>query len=703
MKHYRTCNLCEAMCGLVIDYDGEKVNSIKGDPQDPFSQGHICPKAVALQDLHSDPDRIRKPLKKVDGTWQEMEWEEAFDYVAEQLKRVQASYGKDAVALYQGNPSVHNLGHMLYGPAFARALRTKNKYSASSVDQLPHHLVSQAMFGHMMLIPIPDLLRTDFILVLGANPMVSNGSLMTCGGFSDKLKGLKDRGGKMVVIDPRFTETAAKANQHYFIKPGTDALLLLEMLRYLVLDKGVSIPNDQKSYYKNWEVLVSALTELPHDISIPTGIPILEIHRLAQQFLEAKTAVCYGRMGVSTQAFGSLTQWLINLLNIVTGNFDQPGGALFNTPAVDVVKLLGAKGTQHKQGRYHSRVRNLPEFYGELPVATLADEILTEGPGQVKALITAAGNPVLSTPQGNRLKTGLKQLEFQVAIDIYLNETTRHADVILPPTTGLEQAHYDLIFNTFAIQNVAKYSAPLFERSRKAKYDWEIFKALTLRLQSKKTPWYAKLWNKWTTPERLLDLALRTGPYGQLNSWKPGGLTLKRLRRHPHGLVMGPLKSQIPQRLFTKDQKVDLTPKLLQEDLNRLINNPKPNGDLVLIGRRGLRDNNSWMHNISRLVKGPNRCTVLMHPHDATQRGLQQGQTVTVQSRVGKISIELQVTDEMMPGVVSIPHGWGHESTDSQSVASKAPGVSINELTDAQLLDEPSGNAAFSGVKVEVF
>ncbi len=703
MKHYRTCNLCEAMCGLVVEMEGEIISSIKGDPQDPFSKGHICPKAVALQDLHQDPDRLKKPLRKVNGQWQEISWSSAFDYVIANLKRIRKQYGNDAVALYQGNPSVHNLGHMLFAPEFARVLKTKNKYSATSVDQLPHHLVSQNMFGHMMLIPIPDLLATDYFLVLGANPMVSNGSLMTCGGFSDKLKSLKSRGGRMVVVDPRLTETAAKADQHHFIKPGTDALLLLELLRILVVEKGVTPEANLQNHLNGWGQLVQLLKSIPVGISQATGIALDEVKQLADDFNEARSAVCYGRMGVSTQAFGSLTQWLINLLNITTGNFDRPGGALFNQPAVDVVKLLGAKGTQHKFGRYHSRVRKLPEFYGELPVATLADEIFTEGPGQIKALITSAGNPVLSTPQGNRLAEGLKKLEFQVAIDIYLNETTNEADVILPPATGLENAHYDLIFNTFAIQNVAKYSAPLIKRKPGMLYDWEIFKELTQRLQPPKTPWLKKRWQKWITPQRLLDLALRTGPYGQFSSWKPGGLTLKRLQKQPHGIVLGPLASQLPQRLFTKDGKIQLTPEALVKDLDRLLQQKPKISDLLLIGRRGLRDNNSWMHNLPRLAKGPNRCTVLMNPKDAGARGLQDGQKVTVRSRVGAISIDLHISDEMMPGVVSIPHGWGHSTASTQAVANSNPGVSINDLTDSNLLDEPSGNAAFSGVSVEVF
>ncbi|MDH3708622.1 MAG: molybdopterin-dependent oxidoreductase [Cyclobacteriaceae bacterium] len=704
-KHFRTCNLCEAMCGLVIEHQGNQIVSIKGDPEDPFSQGHICPKAVALQDLHQDPDRLRKPVKKVNGRWKEIAWPEAYDLVTNGIKEVQQKYGNDAVALYQGNPSVHNMGSMLYGPAFARSLKTRNKFSASSVDQLPHHVVSQHMFGHLMMIPVPDIDRTHYLLMLGANPMVSNGSLMTCGGFPRRLKALQDRGGKMVVIDPRYSETAAKAHKHLFIKPGTDALLLLEMVKTLIQD-GMEPPEKLLGMTQGWQQLLDLVKLLPEDLCPNTGIDKASAQQLAREFAAAETAVCYGRMGVSTQPHGSLVQWLIHILNLITGNFDQPGGAMFTKPAVDIAKALGKNGTERKQGRFASRIRQLPEFFGELPVAALLEEIITPGEGQIKALITSAGNPVLSTPQGHDLGEALKTLEFQVAIDIYINETTRHAQVILPPTTGLETDHYDLAFHTFAVRDFTKFSTALIKPADDTQHDWQIFKTLTHRLDSigrKKGRWWQRAFVRWSTPRRLLDLALRFGPYGQLNSWKPGGLTLSRLRSKPHGIDLGALKPCLPARLFTNNKCIQLVPDFISLDITKLLSyGQAENSQLLLIGRRQLRSNNSWMHNIPRLMKGAERCTLLMNPRDAASRHLQHGQKVQVTSRVGSIPITLEISEQMMPGVVSIPHGWGHQTTETLSVAQSHGGSSINDLTDTLELDGPSGNAAFSGIRVEV-
>ncbi len=690
------------MCGLVIDHKDGHIISIKGDPDDPFSKGHICPKALALQDLHNDPDRLKKPLRKTVSGWQEISWEDALYQVSSGIKKIQEKYGQDAVALYQGNPSVHNLGTMLFAPAFARALRTKNKYSATSVDQLPHHVISQQMFGHMMLVPIPDIDRTDFFLVLGANPMVSNGSLMTTGGFSHRLKSLQARGGEMVVIDPRYSETATLAHRHIFIQPGTDALFLLEMVRTLLVE-GLTPDTKLLKMISGWDQLKKIILEQPAEIAYPTGIQLPDIQSLARDFASASSAVCYGRMGVSTQAFGSLCQWLINVLNIITSNFDRAGGAMFAQPAVDIVKALGKNGTQKKMNRWYSRVRKLEEFFGELPVATLADEIITEGQGQIKALITSAGNPVLSTPNGKRFSHALGMLEFQVAIDIYINETTKHADIILPPATGLETDHYDLVFHNFAVRNTVKFSEALFPPDPNARYDWQIFKELTKRLRNKHIPWWKKVFEKWSTPRRLLDLALRLGPYGQIGGRKLGGLSLKKLRKHLHGIDLGPLEPCLPSRLFTRDKRMDLIPDLMVPELKRLreTRTSLRNSELLLIGRRQLRSNNSWMHNSQRLVKGPNRCTLLMHPSDAQIRDLQNGKSVKVHSETGEIHLPLQISKDIMPGVVSIPHGWGHLEVPL-TIASENPGASINDLTDHMLLDQFSGNAAFSGVPVEV-
>ncbi|EAY30754.1 molybdopterin oxidoreductase family protein [Microscilla marina] len=713
--HYRTCHLCEAMCGVEITTEANTIVSIKGDKKDPLSAGHICPKAYGLKDVHEDPDRLKQPIKRTAKGWVKISWEEAYAEVVQNIKSIQHTHGKNAVGIYKGNPNVHNLGGQLYGANFSRSIKTKNNFSATSVDQLPHHLASWGMFGHSLLTPIPDINRTDYMLIMGANPLVSNGSLMTAPGFGQRLRALQTRGGKAVVIDPRKTETATKASEHHFIRPGTDAVFLLALL-HVIYDENLTNLGKLADIVTHQAIipeLVKAFT--PEKTAPITGISAETIRQLACEFAQAKTAVAYGRMGLSTQAFGGVCQWLINVLNIVTGNFDQPGGAMFTTPAIDVVGLLGAIGATGSLGRWKSRVRALPEFGGELPVCTLAEEILTEGEGQIKAMVTIAGNPVLSTPNGTQLNQAFAQLDFMVAIDIYLNETTRHAHIILPPATGLESEHYDLIFHSFAVHNTAKFSSRLFDPVPEAKHDWEILQDLANLLNGEpSTPQEKEKQQKnlfgRLSPEAILDLALRTGRYGSKYHKGSNGLNLQKLRAQPHGVDLGPLQPSLPKRLYTKNKQIILAPELFIQDLKRVekvfwneAKTPDQQFDLYLIGRRQLRGNNSWMHNSERLTKGSNRCTMHMHPQDAQKRRLQQGQMATVSSRVGNIDIQVEITDQMMPGVVSIPHGWGHHYSDIRlQTAQQRPGVSINDLTDELLIDELSGNAAFSGVPVKV-
>ncbi|MCO5183424.1 MAG: molybdopterin oxidoreductase family protein [Anaerolineae bacterium] len=709
--HYRTCNLCEAMCGIVITLDGDQITAIRGDKDDPFSQGHICPKATALQDIHADPDRLRHPVRRTATSWQRISWDDAFSEVVRQIQRIQSECGRNAVAVYQGNPNVHNTGAMLYGAPFIRALRTRNRFSATSVDQLPHHLAALTMFGHQLFIPVPDIDRTDYLLMLGANPLVSNGSLMTAAGVDRRLKAIQARGGKIVVIDPRCTETAQKADAHHFIRPGSDVLFLLALLHVIFAEDWVT-PARLETVVKGLESVRHIVAPFaPAVVADVTGISAETIHQIAADFVTAPTAVFYGRMGVSTQQFGSLCHWLINVLNIVTGNFDEPGGAMFPLPAIDIVGLQAMMGSFGNFDRYRSRVRELPAFGGELPVAALAEEITTPGGGQIKLLITNAGNPVLSTSNGAQLDSALATLDFMVSIDIYINETTRHADIILPPTTGLETEHYDLVFHNFAVRNSAKFSPALFEPDEDTRHDWQILRELRDRLEGFEPgskPHSADIFRRFK-PRQLLDLGLRFGPYGSRGGRQRGdGLTLFKLRQQPHGVDLGPLQPVLPQRLFTKDRMIDLAPGLFLEDVDRAARlletqHSADAFDLRLIGRRQLRSNNSWMHNSARLVKGKNRCTLLINPVDARARALQNGDLAVVTSRIGSVTIEVEISADMMPGVVSVPHGWGHGRTGSRlRIANERPGVSVNDLTDETLIDTLSGNAALNGVPVHV-
>jgi anaerobic selenocysteine-containing dehydrogenase len=708
--HFRTCTLCEAMCGIVVETDGGRVTTIRGDRADPFSRGHICPKAMGLKDLHEDPDRLRRPVRREGARWQEISWEDALDETARRLRAVQDAHGRDAVALYQGNPTVHNYGSLLFAPPFARTLRTRNTFSATSVDQLPHMLAAHWMFGHQLMLPIPDLDRTRFLLVLGANPVVSNGSLMTAPDVTRRLRAIRERGGRMVVVDPRRTETSELADEHHFVRPGGDAFLLLGLLHALFAEQRTSLGRCAPFTSGLDEVRALVLRFPPERVAGRTGIEASAIRALARSFASAESAVAYCRVGASTQEFGALACWLVTVLNVVTGNLDREGGAMFTLPAVDILKRIG----RGHFGKWKSRVRGLPEFSGELPVAAMAEEMDTPGATQIRALVTSAGNPVLSTPNGGRLERALAKLDFMVSVDFFVNETTRFAHLILPPTGPLEHDHYDLAFHALAIRNTTKYSEALFAPAEGTRHDWQIFNELTWRMTRGGT--LARLRARAQAaalarlgPHGMLDVALRIGPRGASALPPRRGLRLRDLREAPHGIDLGPLEPCLPERLFTRDGRLALAPPQLVDDVARLearlaqdVERPRA-GTLELIGRRELRSNNSWMHNSLRLVKGPARCTLRMHPGDAAARGLAQGALVRITSRVGEVVAPVDISDEMMPGVVSLPHGWGHDRQGARlAVAAAHPGVSINELTDDQAIDALSGNASFSGVPVEV-
>ncbi|MCX6400070.1 MAG: molybdopterin-dependent oxidoreductase [Propionibacteriales bacterium] len=693
------CNLCEATCGLLLTIDDGRVTGARGNPEDPLSRGHICPKGVAIGDIHADPDRLRRPVRRIgegqDARWEEISWDEAFDLVADRLTATIREHGDDALAIYLGNPNVHSLGSMTHGVALTQSFRTHNKFSATSVDQLPHQFLGHLLYGHQLLLPVPDIDRTSYFLVFGANPMASNGSLMTVPDFPGRLRELKARGGRMVVFDPRRTETAKVATEHHFVRPGTDAWVLLALLNVLFAE-GLTRPPSYADGLDEVERLVQDFT--PALAAQMSGIPAAEIERVAREFAAADGAAAYGRIGVSTQEFGTLCQWAVQLLNLVTGNLDRVGGVMLTNPAIDVIGR-GLIGRGHHD-RFRSRVRQAPEFAGELPVSVLREEIDTPGDGQVRALLTIAGNPVLSTPDGVALDRSISGLDFYAAIDIYLNETTRHADVILPPTTLLERDHYDLAFHVFAVRNTARFTPAIFEKSRDQRHDWEIFRELYLRV-ARRLPRKAPLKRRLVgaarmrmSPTFLIGMLLRTGR----------STTLTDLRKHPEGVDLGALQAgQLPGRLGTKDKRIHAAPAIVVEDLDRLRAHEAPGSDqLLLIGRRHQRDCNSWMHNSERLTRGQERHQLLMHPGDLDARGLVDGAVVTVKSRVGAVSVAVKATEDVMPGVVSLPHGFGHQYAGTRmGIAAEVVGVSINDLTDTDRLDL-SGNAALSGVPVTV-
>ncbi len=698
--YYRSCHFCEAICGLEIKLDeNEQIVSIKGDKNDPFSQGYICPKATALQDLHEDPDRLRQPVKRVGNQWQQISWQQAFEETADRLVGIAKQYGNNAIASYMGNPSVHNYGLLTHGHAFLSLFRSKNRFSATSVDQLPQQLMSLLMFGHQLLIPVPDINRTDLMIIIGGNPMASNGSMMTAANFRQRVKDLQQHGGKLIVIDPRRTETAEVADQHWFIRPGTDAALLLAMLNTLYQEQRVN-PAHLSDFLENTEQLESWLKPFTAErASGITGIPVESIKQLARDLANTERAVCYGRMGISVQAYGSVCQWAVYLLNILTGKLDAVGGAMFTTPAWD----SAAPGTRAGSfNRFQSRVSGLPEFNGELPASVLAEEILTPGADQIRALVTMAGNPILSNPNGRQLDRAFESLDFIVAIDPYINETTRHADIILPPTSPLERNHYDISFNLFAVHNITRFNRAVFEKPEDSYHDWEICEAIAERISQRMGIDYTTK----PSPEQILDASLQNGPYGK-RSEHPLALDLDTLQQQDHNLDLGPLQPCLPSRLSTPNKHINCAPEVVIADLARveqqLFANAVTEDQLTLISRRHVRSKNSWMHNYRRLVKGKDRCDLRMHPEDADQLQLTDGSTVEINSRTGSVQAKLTISDEMMRGVVSLPHGWGHNRPGTQlRIASEVAGVSINDLTDERHYDPVSGNAALNGVPVSV-
>ena len=696
-----TCMLCEAVCGLSVELDGATVRSVRGDAEDPFSHGHICPKAAAIPDVQGDPDRILEPQRRELKTWSPVSWEVALDEAGERLAEIQRKHGRSSVAVYLGNPSVHSYAALLALPLFGRAMGTRARFSATSIDQLPHMLAALEMFGHQLLLPVPDVDRTSYFLMLGANPLASNGSLMTAGGIGRRLEQLRARGGTLVVVDPRRTETAAIADRHLAIRPGTDALFLLALLHVVFAEDRVQLRHLGAFTDGLPKLREVALRFSPEKVAARTGLAAATIREVARAFLSAPAAVAYGRVGACTQEFGGLAAWLVVALNAVTGNLDREGGFMFTTPAADLVAVANRTGDRGHFGRWRSRVRGLPEFGGELPAATLAEEIDTEGEGRIRALVTFAGNPVLSTPNGARLERALPRLDYMVSIDLYRNETTRHANLILPTSFGFERDHYDLAFYALAVRNAARYVKPLQPRPPGVRSDFEALLGLAaaLRRHGGGRPGHllsASLRLARTLGERrLLDLILRLGPHR---------LSLRKLAKSPHGVDLGPLEPRLPERIATAGKRLRLAPELFLRDVERLEKTlARPGDGLVVVGRRALRSNNSWMHNSLRLVKGPEGCVLLMHPDDAAPRGVAQGARVRVSSRIGSVEVPVGLTTDVARGVVSLPHGWGHGRDGAAlGVAATHAGASLNDLTDDQAVDALSGNAAFSGVPVTV-
>ncbi|MFD9002882.1 molybdopterin oxidoreductase family protein [Streptomyces sp. NPDC059582] len=733
----RICPLCEATCGLTLTIDGTRVTGARGDREDVFSRGFVCPKGAAFGAVDGDPDRLRTPLVRRDGELREAGWEEAFDAVAAGIRPVVERYGPNAVGVVLGNPNVHTMAGALYPQVLIAGLGTRSLFTASTVDQMPKHVSSGLLYGDANAIPVPDLDRTDHLLLLGANPMESNGSLCTAPDFPGRLKALKARGGTLTVVDPRRTRTAKLADRHLAIRPGTDALLLAALAHTLFEEDLVDLGDLAPHVQGVAELRYSIGDFTPEAVAGPCDVEAPVIRALARELAAAPTAAVYGRIGSCTVPHGTLASWLVDVLNILTGNLDRPGGALFPQAATDRTPRPAGPGHGFALGRWHSRVSRHPEAKGELPLSALAEEIDTATPEGVpiRALVAVAANPVLSAPDGARLDKALDSLDFMVSVDPYLNETSRHADVVLPPPPPAQSPHHDFAFNTLAVRNQVRYTRPAVPLEPGRMAETEILARLTLAatglhgadpsavdamvidqtlgkaVREEHSPVHGRDPRELAAqlhgvngPERRLDMMLRLGPYGDGFGVRPDGLSLDRLLAHPHGIDLGPLRPRLPQPLKTASGRVELLPPPIAADLPRLRQalRERPDG-LVLVGRRHLRSNNSWMHNVPALTGGTNRCTLHIHPEDAERLGVRDGADVRLKGAGGEVVAPAEVTDGVRPGVVSLPHGWGHDRPGTRlSHAAADPGVNVNQLLDGSLLDPLSGNAVLNGVPVAV-
>jgi len=710
---FRSCSLCEAGCGLAFEVEDNRILSVRADEDDVFSRGFICPKGVAIADVHSDADRIRVPQRRrPDGSFEPISWDEAFAITTERLGEIRRLHGTNAVAIYYGNPIIHNYGALILRQALLETLATRNVYSASSQDTAPRFATSYYLYGNSLVTPVPDVDRCDYFLCIGANPLVSNGSALTAPNMRARIRAIRERGGRVVIVDPRRTETAQVADEHVSIRPGGDAAFLLALTRVL-LDKDRVDRAFLDRHSSGWATIEPELRAIDlEQASRHCGIPLATIERLALEFAAAPRAAAYSRIGTCNNRYGTLATYATDLLNAAAGRLGREGGAMFPTPAFDgtmVTRMPGADG----HARWHSRVRGLPETLGDLPAACLAEEIETPGDGQVRAVLTFAGNPVLSTPNGRRLATALEKVEFMVSIDLYLNETTRFADIVFPSAWSMGEDHVDLVTAGFAVRNHARWSPPVLAAAENERADWQILLEIIERLGGGPTGVrpvdaalrLAKRFGYRFKPSSMLDLLLRLGPHGdRFLPWRDG-LTLEKLRAAPHGIDLGPMRAGF-ERIFHRDRRVHLDVAPFRAALAALraeLAQPADDGALLLIGRRELRTCNSWMHNVPALVAGRDRCVLYVHPDDAARAGVADGAQAVLESRVHRGDVTVQINADLRPGVVSLPHGWGHAaSAPWQSVAGAHAGVSANDWTDDQDVESVVGQSILNGVPVRL-
>lgn len=727
----RGCPLCEAMCGLSVTLDADdRVVSVRGDAEDVYSKGYLCPKGASLGAVDDDPDRLTRPLVRRDGELREATWEEAFAEVDRLLSPLLAD-DRNSVAAYTGNPTGHNVAFTLLAGRLARSLGSIQAYSPATMDQLPQNVTAALLFGDPSSIPVPDLDTTDVLVIVGGNPLVSNGSIGAAPDYRGKLKALRARGGRVVVVDPARTATAAAADEHLQIRPGTDLFLFLGLLHVLFAEDLVR-PRAAEGRISGLRELREAVAAYPPAVvAAVCGIPPETITRLAQELATAHRAAVYGRLGTTLNRYGTLTCWALQAVNVLCGHVDRPGGLLFTRPVTGgpTTRKATKPARPFTVGRYRTRVSGHPEVLGELPVAALAEEILTPGPGRVRGLVVYAGNLARSLPDSAQMQRALAEVEALICVDPYLNETTRYADVILPPPGSLTRDHFDLVLYQYAQRNYARFSTPARPVPDGMLSEWEILlrlcaiyegrgadadpdeiddeiaaglrRSIARSLDAEESGIVAGV--PGGGPRRLLDLRIRSGPYGDRFGRDPGGLSLSRLLEFPHGVDLGPLEPRLDEVIRTPSGTIELAPPMILEALAR-VEVPQPeSGTLLLIGRRDLRSKNSWLHNVSPLAKGKDRSVLHVSPADAETYDLTDGGVALVTSAADEIRVPVRVTDEVGAGVVSLGHGWGHDDPHARlRVAARKPGVNSNTLTDGTVLDPLSGTVQMNAIPVRL-
>jgi formate dehydrogenase len=703
------CRICEPLCGLRVTVEDGKVARIRPDPDHPLSAGFACPKGIAMTDVQNDPDRVLHPLRRRDGGFERVSWDEALDEIGTRLGRILDERSGPALGWYMGNPGAFSYSHPLWVKALLDAVGSPHWYTASSQDVSNRFAASAFLYGSPFLLPIPDLARTDLLLMVGANPLVSHGSVMSAPRVKDQLHAITERGGRVVVVDPRRSETA-RAFEHLAVNPDSDAWLLLSLL-HVIFAGGLEDALAIERQASGTEALRALAAKHPPEVTEErTGVPAARVRELARDLARAEHAAVYGRTGSCLGRNGTLVSYLLDALNVVTGNLDREGGAMFGNPPIAFDKVADRIGAG-TYGKVRSRIGGFPEVLGALPASLMAKEIRAPGEGQLRALFVSAGNPVLSVPNGDELEAAMRELDLFVSIDLYVTETNREADFVLPATTFLEREDFPLPFLPLFTTPFVQWTDPLVEPAGEARQEWEVIEQIAKRVgvvpsSSRLGRVLGRIGLK-LSPQRLMDLLLRTGSKGDWFGLRRGGLSLRKLRDNPHGVVLAEHLEPgvLPDKIRHRDKRVRLDPPEIIEDAGRLAarNGRDPEFPLRLIGLRELRSHNSWMHNARLLMRGGRVHAARVHPDDAEDHGIEDGEPCRISSPHGSIELPALVTDEIVAGTVAVPHGWGHQR-GGWSVAREAGGANVNALSSSEPedLERLAGMAHLNGIPVRI-